>query len=292
MRHSFVLIALVSSLVWACGGSDKPIQQPDQPELPKVKKPNETTGGDQPGGAGGAVTAAPDKVKYDVDFVEAKPSEEIKSPPRISIDVPGIEQVIPMANVKSARVLFKLQGMNELPEGSFVQLVLDGRPYEPVLSASDKVTLTDLAGGEALTEGEHIIAGFVCRPNRECIKSEKSISVRRFFVGKKTAGGWNPHKDPLLIVGSPYGQYSSDVLVDWYVLNAMMGRNDFSLRVLIEGPGVKPEGIQRVITEWRPWVVFSAHDGGSYTVKFDLLDPNGELVPYGSLTRTFTMRRD
>lgn len=277
------LSVALTMVLGACGGSEPPAQTPAPPvdsappPAPEPKEPEKE--------------AKPPEPTYDVDFVEAKQSQRLDKAPRVSIDVPGYNQFLPASLVKATRVRYKVQGWNEVPEGSYVQFVLDGKPFRPVKDPSEKIMLTDIAGTEEMEEGEHILAAFVNRPNHEAIKAERGIAVRRFFVGKREKGGWDSNRDPLLVVGSPHGTYSGDVLVDWYVLNATISKDEYSVRVALEGPGIKPEGIQRVITEWKPWIVLSAHDGGEYKAKIELLDPNGEVVPYGTTERTFTVKR-
>ena len=268
-------------ILGACGGSEAPPAQSPTPASSTPPPKPETE----------EAEAKPAEPTYDVDFVEAKQSPRLDKAPQVRIDVPGYNQFLPASLVKATRVRYKIQGWQRVPEGSYVQFVLDGKPFRPVKDPTEKVMLTDIVGTEEMKEGEHILAAFVNRPNHESIKAERGIAVRRFFVGKRGQGGWDSNHDPLLIVGSPHGTYESDVLVDWYVLNASISKDEYSVRVSLEGPGIKPEGIQRVITEWKPWIVLSAHDDGEYKVKVELLDPNGEVPPYGTTERTFTVKR-
>lgn len=273
---------LLAAVMGACGGSETPpaaTPAPPTQSAPPKEDPKP------------AEEAKPEEPKYDVDFVEAKQSPRLEKAPRVSIDVPGFNQFIPASLIANTRIRYKVQGFDQAPEGSYLQFVFDGKPFRPVKDLNEKIMLTDIAGTESVPEGEHIVAAFVSRPNHESIKSERGIAVRRFFVGKRVDGGWDSNRDPLLVVGSPHGTYKSDVLVDWYVLNATISNDEYSVRTLIKGPGIKPEGIQRVITEWKPWIVLSAHDGGEYSVKIELLDPNGEPVPYGTYDRTFTIKQ-
>lgn len=275
------LSLMLAVALGACGGSEPPAESPTPP-VSSAPPPKEET---KP------VEAKPEEPKYDVDFVEAKESPRIDKAPRVTIDVPGFNQFLPASLVKATRVRYKVQDWNQAPEGSYLQFVLDGKPARQVKDPTEKVMLTDIAGTEEMPEGEHIIAAFVVRPNHESIKSERGIAVRRFYVGKRIDGGWDSNKDPLIVVGSPHGQYSGDVLVDWYVLNATISGSEYSVRTVLKGPGIKEEGIQRVITEWKPWIVLSAHEDGEYSVKMELLDPNGDPVPYGTVDRTFSVKR-
>jgi len=278
MRLPLVVLSLVLAVA-GCGGSETPAETPTAPTAapPEPAKP-------------AVPEAKPEPEKFDVDFVEAKPSPEVAKPPRVTIDVPGFNQFLPTSLVANTRVRFKVQGFADAPEGSYLQFVLDGKPFRPVTDPNEKIMLSDIAGSEGLADGEHIIAAFMSRPNQESIKSEKGIAVRRFFVGKRAEGGWD-NNAPMLILGSPHGTVTGDPIVDFFVLNATISGSEYSVRTVLTGPGVKPDGIQRVITDWKPWIVLSARDGAEYKVELQLLDPKGEAVPYGAASRTFTFKR-
>lgn len=279
MHCSWVIASIV--LVMGCGGgqsaanapAEAPSAAPTQP--PKPAEPE----------------AKPEPEKFDVDFVEAKPSAAVDKPPRVTIDVPGFNQFLPASLVANTRIRFKVQGFSDAPEGSYLQFILDNKPFRPVTDPNEKIMLTDLAGAEGLADGEHIIAAFMSYPTHEAIKSEKGIAVRRFMVGKRSDGGWDSNRSPLLLLASPHGTVAEDPIVDFVVLNASISNSEYSVRTVVTGPGIKPEGIQRVITDWKPWVILSARDGAEYKVDMQLLDPSGEAVPYGAVSRTFTVKR-
>jgi hypothetical protein len=230
---------------------------------------------------------------YDVDFVEAKVAPNPATVPKVSIDVPGYDQFIPSSLLDATKVRFKVKNWSDMPEGSYIQFILDNRPYRPVAGPSENVMLKDLAGPNGLQEGEHIIAAYVSRKNQESVKADAAIAVRRFFFGKRSPGGWNVSKGPLLIVGSPHSTYSGeDPLFDFFVLNAVLSEKEYSIKAVVKGPGIKPEGIRRIISSWKPWILLSAHNG-DYTIEADLLDANGDVVPgaWNSFARTFTVKR-
>lgn len=266
----------------ACGGETPP------PAAPKTPTPPATSA---PAASAEPEPAKPPEPKYDVDFVEAKQSQPPAKLPRVSIDVPGYNQFIPASLVSATKVRYKVGNWGDMPEGAYLQFVLDGKPFRPVKDPSEAIMLQDIAGGE-LSEGEHIIAAFVNRANHESVKGERAVAVRRFWTGKRTPGGWDSNRDAIMILGSPHGTIDgSDVIIDWYVLNALISDKEYSVRVKLEGPGIKAEGIQRVITEWKPWIMLSAHDG-EYTINTQLLDANGDVVPgaLNDLTRKFTVK--
>lgn len=290
LRSTATLLSLVLALA-ACGGGTT---APATPSAPPASAPSPAPQPASPASAQ-APAAAP-AAKYDVDFVEAKPSPDPDVMPKVSIDIPGFDQVIPASLVAATKVRFKVTSFDKMPEGSYVQFVLDNTPYKPVTDLKTPLDLTALAPGGSLAEGEHLIAAFVCRKNGESIKGPSSIAVRRFWTGKRTPSTWDPNRGPFVVLGHPYGTYKvdggGDPLVDWYVLNATLGQKDYSIRAVLKGPGIKDDGIQRIISDWRTHIILSAHEG-QYTLQFDLLDRNGDPVPGpgNSSTRTFTVTR-
>lgn len=281
-----ILLSLLSGIA-ACGGGNATPATPAPPASAPAPKPQTSATAAAP------QTPAP---KYDVDFVEDRANQNPEVMPRVSIDIPGFDQVIPASLVAATKVRFKVTNFDKMPEGSYLQFVLDNQPYKPMTDLKEKLDLPMLAPGGNLPDGEHLIAAFVCRKNGESIKGPNSIAVRRFWSGKRTAGTWVPNKQALVVLGHPYGSYkldgTNDPRVDWYLLNAQLGQKDYSIRAVLKGPGIKDEGIQRIITEWRTHVILSAHEG-EYTLQFDLIDGNGDVAPGpgNSSTRTFTVSR-
>ena len=292
MRSTRLPIAalLIVLAVAGCGGSEKPAETPDSPS-PQPSAPSAPSApADQ--AAVKHAPAAPQE-KFDVDFVEAKPAPDLERSPRVSINVPGYDQPISPKLVANTRVIYSVQGLSDAPEGSYLQFVLDNKPFRPITNMSEKIMLTDLAGPDGLAEGEHFVAAFINRPNHESIKDDKNVAVRRFFVGGMTNPRWNSRNGPLLILGSPHQTVNGDPLVDYIVLNATISSTQYSIRAFVEGPGMKPNGsTQRIITIARPWIILSAREDVEYKVELQLLDSQGEPVPYGSATRTFKVQRD
>src|SRR5258708_7961722 len=91
----------------------------------------------------------------DVAIVPARTSDVPKPSPKPWIETPGFEQVLGKDWVPGYKVMLKVPNQ---PAGSYVQLVLDGRPVDPVTSFRGGLKLTDLAGPHRIGEGERILA--------------------------------------------------------------------------------------------------------------------------------------
>lgn len=286
---SFVLLQLTLA---ACGSSSISAP-PARTSDPTPSKAAATSGGSSEGsspslGQEGHVAPGSSYTVSDIAIVPAKTSDVPKPSPKPWIETPGFEQVLGKDWVPGYKVMLKVPNQ---PQGSYVQLVLDGRPVEPVTTFRGGIKLTDLAGPEGLSEGEHVLVAFVCLSNRQSVKAPGGISVHRFWIGKKTDGAYQSTA-PMLVLGGPFGKYSGsaadEILIDYYLLNAMVGDKDHAIRMTLKGPGLPEEGTERVTREWRPWNIVSPHNG-EYTLKVQLLDQSGNTPPAGEIVRNFTV---
>lgn len=282
------LASLVLScvLLTACGGGEAGPTAPKSDGASPAKEPTAPLPA--------ASKTAP--VRSNIDLMESKNSPAPTRLPRLQLEGPALEQVIPTPQADSYKIGLKVVNWADLPQGAYVQLVLDNVPFRPVTDPKEKVPLKDLTkDGKAPGEGEHILAAYVALANHEVVKADKAVVVRRFWIGKKGKSTWSWSDDPLLVVARPHGTYEGEaarkIVVDFFVVNAELGDKQYSVRVTLKGPGIKDEGLQRFFTEWKPLVVWEPTDG-AYTIEAELLAPKGELaqVPWNPTTRTFSVR--
>ncbi|HKQ70206.1 MAG TPA: hypothetical protein VJT73_12745 [Polyangiaceae bacterium] len=286
--RSSLIVSLVSVGVASCGGQS--LSSPAAPSA--AAEPVAAAPRTEPQGESAAPKAPPASsyTVSDVAIVPARTSDAPRKMPKPWIETPGFEQVLGKDWVAAYKVILKVPGWEAAPSGSFIQFVLDGRPATPKPSFQGGIKLTDLAGDD-LGEGEHVLAAYVCRPNHESIKGADGISVHRFWIGKKTPGEYKSTA-PMLVLGAPFGSYAGqqadEILIDWYVLNAVVGEHDSAVRMTLTGPGLPAEGTERFTREWRPYTLVSPHNG-DYSLKVELLDKEGQVSSGGSITRTFSV---
>ncbi len=281
-----VRLAVVAGLgLAACGGGETVPATPP----PSAPPPSATAA------ATAEPEAPPEPPKVNVDLMEAKPSPQPDRLPAVRIDGPGRDQSVAKHYATNYKIIYRVTNWKSQPEGSYLQFILDNVPAKPVTDPKQKVRLSDLSdGGKPIAEGEHILALYVARKNHEVIKGPKSVAVRRFWIGKKTDSAWNWSKDPIMVLGPPVGPFDGDgaleILGDFFVLNAELGSKKHSVRLTLNGPGIKDEGIMRYLTEWRPIVVWSPLDG-EHTLKAELLTPDGVVapVPWNPTVRKFNV---
>ncbi len=236
----------------------------------------------------------PPKEKYDVDLLEERNSASPKKMPVVSFDAPGFDQVLPTQRAEDYKVRFKVGYFGSMPEGSYLQILLDNVPFRPITDPKEKVKLTDLNGGQPLTPGEHFLAAFMVRKNHESIKGPRSISVRRFYVDKKADSKFNHRSTPALVLNRPSGNYDSGtqfILIDFVAVNAEIGSGPKHnvVNISLTGPGIKDK-LEHNLQQWGPMLVVRAHDG-EYELTAQLLDQKLQKldVPQNPVVRKFTV---
>jgi len=285
-----ILVGLTTALLVAgasaCGGSQPPAPAPTAP-LPAASQA-------APKPEVSAAPAAPAQ-NYDTDIVPTRVTAAPSPMPKLSIDTPGPDQFLPPTFIKDYKVRPTVTRPEGLAKGAYVQLFLDNRPYEKPVDVKGTVKLTDLFPDGNVPDGEHIIAGILCHPNHESIKGPGLVDAHKFMVAKKTpAVEWKTNS-PMMILASPFGTYTGaaadDILIDFYVLNALLGQKDYYIHLTLKGPGIKDEKTQNIY-DWQPYSIISPHDG-EYTVQAELMDKNANPVPgpWNNTTRTFKVQK-
>jgi len=283
LRRALALV--LGMTVVSCGGGEPAPATPEPPPTPTATA-----------SATAAPTAEPVAApKYDVDLLEDRNAPQPDKLPTVRVDTPGYDQAIPVTAVESYKVRYKIGNWAAMPKGSYIQFILDGVPAAPVADPATVVKLTDLNGGKALAEGEHILAVYVARDSHESIKGEGTIAIRRFWVGKKTPSDWSYSDDPLLVLGRPFGTYEGSgsryIKIDFFLVNAEVGKDQHRVVLQVTGPGIPEGGISHRLEEWVPMLLTKAHEG-EYTLKIELRDSKEALVPlpHNPTERTFTVK--
>jgi hypothetical protein len=275
--------------VAACGGSEPTPVAPPPPPPPAAEAPPPPPPAPEP--------PPPETPSLpDVAFGATTPSDAPKKTPKVTLKTPTAEQVVAADKAKDFEIKLEVKDWETQPGGPHTHLILDNKPYKPIYEPKATVKVSDLTGGEALAEGEHLLVAFPSRMNHESVKEKGALTMVHFWVGKKGKSDWKA-KDPMLIYSRPKGAYNASkadhVLVDWYLSNVELGEGKFSIKANVIGPGVEGEGKTLKITEWKPHVLDNLRNG-DYKIALELDDKDGKAVPgaWNSTTRTITINRD
>jgi hypothetical protein len=280
-----------AAAAFACGGSNENLPPPPPPPPPMAS----TTA--EPPAASAAPSASattPPPPPAPVQLVQGTAIPDPTAPlPTVKILAPAKDQVIPAAAAGDFIVKLDVKNWQTAQGSSHVHLILDDKPYKPIYDTKAPVKLSELPGGDALTEGQHILVAFPSRANHESVKTAGALAVTEFWVGKKGTKTQDVGK-ALLIYSRPKGEYKADManhlIVDFQLVNDKLSAGGDHVHISVTGPGIEGEKTADSTQFGPPFYLDNVQDG-SYTVKLDLLGGDGKPVPgsWSSASRTITV---
>ncbi|MGJ3236471.1 phosphopeptide-binding protein [Marivirga sp.] len=165
------------------------------------------------------------------------------------------------------------------PKGQHIHLILNNQPY----SAHYEAEFT-----KDLEEGHYVALSFLSRSYHESVKSYGAANIRQFTVGKEPSGQEIADlSDPHMFYSRPKGTYTGKdaqkVLLDFYLLNTELSEEGNKVRATINGE-------EFMLDKWQPYFIEGA-EMGEMTIKLELLDAKGELIPspFNPVERTVTL---
>lgn len=164
-------------------------------------------------------------------------------------------------------------------DGQHIHFILDNMPYSAHYEPEFK---------RELPQGTHYLVAFLSRSYHESVKNDKSFIAKKMVVGE-AGDEINVDLDqPTMIYSRPKGEYSGadteNLLLDFFLLNTTLSESGNKVRATINGQ-------EFMITEWAPYVI-KGLPKGEVTIKLELLDANGNLIPgdFNEVTRTVTLK--
>jgi hypothetical protein len=294
-RKTLLLAAsmLPLALTVACGGGTDNLPPPPPPPPPAPAIASAAPAAPSASAAPAPDTAPPAPA---ITLMQGEASPEPAAPtPVVKILAPSKEQVIATTAAGDFAVKVDIKNWKIAPGDAHVHLILDGKPYKPLFDPKAPVKLSDLTGGDALAEGQHILIAFPSRANHESVKSANALSMVEFWVGKKGEKAQDPAK-PLLVYSRPKGEYKGDmanhVIIDFQLVNDKLAADKDHVHIAVTGPGIDGEKAADATTFGPPFYLDNLQDG-SYSVKLELLGADGKVLPgpWNSNSRTFTVAR-
>ncbi len=286
--------ALSGALALACGGGNDNLPPPPPPPPP----PATPDAGSAPVATTPTATAPTPPPRPPVTLSPGAASPDPPSPtPTVKITAPTRDQVIPADKAGGFEVKLDVKNWQTATGSSHVHLILDNKPYKPIYDTKAPVKLNDLAAGEEIKEGRHVLVAFPSRANHESVKTKDALYVAEFWVGKKGDTKDDPTKKPMLIYSRPKGDYNGDmanhVLVDFQIANVTLAEGKEHVNVSVTGPGID-SALTSKVTKFGPPLYLDNLQNGSYTLKLELVDGSDKLIegPWNSTTRTIKVDHD
>jgi hypothetical protein len=280
--------------LFACGGgSDNLPPPPPPPPVPATDAAATTVSTVAP-----TTTVAPKPPPPPVTLTAGAASPDPTPPlPTVAITAPAKDQVVAADKAADYSVKLDVKNWQTAQGSSHVHLILDNKPYKAIYDTKQPVKLSELTGGEALSEGNHVLVAFPSRANHESVKTKGALAVVPFWVGKKGDAKTDPSKKPMLIYSRPKGEYKGEmanhVLVDFYVANVTLAEGKDHVNVTVTGPGIdKP--LEAKVEKFGTPLYLDNLQNGSYDVKTELVDGSNKPIegPWNSTTRSIKIDHD
>jgi hypothetical protein len=205
--------------------------------------------------------------------------------PTVTLSSPKKDAVLDPAKAADTEVRFKV-GNWKLDATRGVELVLDDRVSLVVKDPTRMVHIKDIdPSSAAVSAGQHLLVALLRGPQGQWVrpagKGRGPVAVTTYFVGPRSKPAYRDG-DPLLVfVTPPSAPVPPDgILVDYYLVNAELGHEKYSIHASVTGPGIMTG---KVIDAWKPWRIHGARQG-SYTIRLELARYQHDLGESGSST--------
>lgn len=180
-------------------------------------------------------------------------------------------------------------------QGQTLHLFVDDRPYfeinEPIedVTNSEEIDLDQLFITKLpfkLDPGIHILRVIPVRSFGESLKGDECFAASYFYM-KDKKGKAPDLKRPYLTYNEPEGVFSTEkpILLDFYISNTQLSQDGYKVRLTLDGSD------KRILTSWTPYYIYGLKKG-DHTLKLELLDPEGRVIPslFNDTQRTITVK--
>ena len=181
-------------------------------------------------------------------------------------------------------------------EGQALRIIVDGKPHFDINEAIDDIAENEEIDFDQILEttipynlsrGIHVLRAFPIRSYGEALKGPSCFASIYFYFGKAENKPSIDLSQPFLTYNAPEGEFKNDqpILLDFYLSNTQLSRDGYKVRLNIDGID------KRILTEWVPYYIYGLKKG-SHTLKLELLDPQGKVLPplFNDLSRTIVVK--
>jgi hypothetical protein len=279
----------------ACGGGNDNLPPPPPPPAAPNADAGMTPVATTPAAPATATPAKPPAPP--VVLVPGTPATDPPAPlPTVAITAPAKDQVIAGDKANEFSVKLDVKNWATAQGSSHVHLILDNKPYKAIYDPKQPVKLNELAAGEALAEGPHVLVAFPSRANHESVKTKGALAVVPFWIGKKGDPKNDPSKKAMLVYSRPKGDYKGElanhVLIDFYLHNVTLAEGKH-VSIAVSGPGIDKPLEGKVEKFGTPYYLENLQNG-SYEIKLELRDKDGKPIegPYNTVSRKINVDHD
>ncbi len=164
-------------------------------------------------------------------------------------------------------------------QGQHIHNIVDNQPY---------TAHYETKFSKPVAEGHHVVLSFLSRSYHESLKHRGAYDLRVVTLGNPPAQPDFNAKAPHLFYSRPKDTYTGPaetqrVMLDFYLVNTTLEPGGNNVRATINGT-------EFLLDRWLPYIM-EGLPVGQNTVKLELVDPSGALIPgpFNSVTRTFTV---
>lgn len=171
------------------------------------------------------------------------------------------------------------RGIANSGKGQHIHFIVNNGPYsahyEPGFS-------------KEMTEGNYVLLAFLSRSYHESVKNPDAFWIDAVTVGEPDETLEVDFTAPHMFYSRPKGTYKGSdtekLMLDFYLLNTTLSPDGNKVKATVNGT-------EFIIDEWAPYYVENLGKG-EVTVKMELIDAEGNLVPgpFNSTERKVTLQ--
>jgi hypothetical protein len=190
-------------------------------------------------------TAITKKLKYNLSpftksppYTDAKISNAAYKNGKMSFDVSGTDYKLGMQTPDAGAKMCANSA-----KGQHIHLIIDNEPYAAKYTSEFDYDIKD---------GEHTMMAFLSRSYHESIKTEQAHIFQKITVDGKSMTSATDITDPMVTYSRPKGTYvgkdTKKVMLDFYISNATLGEDGYTLNANINGES-------HTIDKWQPYYI-------------------------------------
>lgn len=178
--------------------------------------------------------------------------------------------------------------------GQHMHVIVDNEPY-----------LANYTPGEpfdigTLEEGAHTIVTFPSRSYHESVKNDGAHDILNVWMGEETGDFPLDPSEPAIIYSRPKGSYSGAgaerIMLDFFLHNVSLSEDGYKARYTVQAADAPADAdplASITLTEWAP-AFMTGLESGTYIVRLELLDADGNVVPgtFNTTEREITVDRE